>query len=590
MEGSGSARNTPFIVVEGHNDMSPVAGGGDPRISDDIPLFHGIEIPEPDAPSRPGKEVEGIREVSEGKTDLQLHKDQVAANPFEAHQAPVGHPEAVHNDDVYAEYVGPSPRHGSPAQAPLDNTTTPAAVQMRRNRLPQPPPTLRRATSSMREGLKNASVRVAHAGEQMGKAWNKTLDSAMIVCVICGALAILLIALALSIHSWRYQRLSYLDDNGRNVSRVDLGLQKLQRIQTLERKDDAGLVMLYDKPFIYDDVMSSAYCMRDEPIAEGMAAEEEQSSATLEGQRAAKASMWRLLQVTVKDERPKRKGPLANPPPHSVTVGRDPQAPGSLEPQYVEMREILLGSTVFDVHCKDLGRFKESGALFMRMMVAYFVAAGIGMLGAICALVLAPRTSPWCTYMKRMPINLLGSLAWIVALVVQLSALAAWGVGTDVPACVTLEGGASVCKLGPGVALTVASLVLTVLATLSFCVFFTHTFIKDLGLEKEKEQKLRQLSERRNHSSEPVPSVIAEQEPSAYPGDEVQATATRDRFLAGQAMAGAPLHEGTFEGPRQEALGRGPHAPVLGETDSPVRSVTEDSHLTKRDPIRVPNA
>ncbi|KAL8446567.1 hypothetical protein Emed_005021 [Eimeria media] len=589
MEGSGSARNTPFIVVEGHNDMSPVAGGSDPRMSDDIPLFQGIEIPEPEGSSRPGKDVEGIREVSGGKTDLQLHKDQMAANPFDIQQTPLAHAEPEPNDDGYAEFVGPSPRPVPPPQEPQDNTTTPVAMQGRRHRLPRPPPRLRRATSSMRGGLKNASARVAQAGEQMGKAWNKTLDSAMIVCVICGALAILLIALALSMHSWRYQRLPYLDDNGQNVSRVDLGLQRLQRIQSLERKDNAGLVMLYDKPFTYDDVMSSAYCMRDAPVAEGTAAEE-QPPATAEDQNAATATMGRRLQVTVKDETPKRKGPLANPPPHSVTVGRDPQAPGSLEPQYVEMREILLGSTVFDVHCKDLGRFKDSGALFSRMMVAYFVAAGIGMVGAICALVLAPMTSPWCTYMKRMPINLLGSLAWIVALVVQLSALAAWGVGTDVPACVTLEGGASVCKLGPGVALTVASLVLTVLAALSFCVFFTHTFIKDLGLEKEKEQKLRQLSERRNHSSEAVPSVMAEREPSAYPGDEVQAAATRDRFLSGQAMGGAPVHEGMFEGPREEAHSRGPHAPVLGETDSPVRSVTEDSHLTRRDPIRVPNA
>lgn len=589
MEGSGSARNTPFIVVEGHNDMSPVGGGSDPRMSDDIPLFQGIEIQEPEGSSRPGKEVEGIREVSGGKTDLQLHHDQEAANPFETYQAPAGHPEAEHKDDVYAEFVGPSPHHAAPAQEPHDNTTTPLAVQGRSNRLPRPPPRLRRAASSMRGGLKNASVRVAKAGEQMGRAWNKTLDSAMIVCVVCGALAIFLLALALSIHSWRYQRLLYVDDNGENVSRVNLGLQRLQRIQTLERKDNAGLVVLYDNPFTYQDVMSSAYCLRNEEVAEGMAAKE-QPSAGEEVQNAAKASMSRLLQVTVKDERPKRKGALASPPPYSVTVGRDPQAPGSLEPQYVEMREILLGSTVFDVHCKDLGRFKESGALFLRMMVAYFVAAGIGMVGAICALVLAPMTGPWCTYMKRMPINLLGSLAWIVALVVQLSALAAWGVGTDVPACVTLEGGASVCNLGPGVALTVASLVLTVLAALSFCVFFTHTFIKDLGLEKEKEQKLRQLSERRHHSSEAVPSVIAAQEPSAHPGDEAQAAATRERFLAGQAMAGAPLHEGMFEGPREEAHGRGPHAPVLGETDSPVRSVTEDSHLTRRDPIRVPNA
>ncbi|KAL8435143.1 hypothetical protein Efla_006364 [Eimeria flavescens] len=582
MEGSGNAGQTPFIVVEGHNDLTPVGGGGDRKMSEDIPLFHGIEIPETEGSNRMGKDYEGAGEVSGPKEDLQLHTDQQADNPFndapDSQQVVSNHPEGEHADETYGEFSGPAAYPGRADQEePPANPPSQQPLPRPRgdDRLPRPQ-RLRRAGSSMKDGFKSASARVAHAGEQMGRAWNKTLDSAMIVCVICGALAILLIAIALSMHSWRYQSLLYADDNGVNISRVDLGLRKLQRIQSLERNEDAGLILMYDRPFAYEQVMRSAYCVRGEEPAEAAPASGGPPPADSGEAPSAAAPPTRLLQITAKS--PKRKGPLANPPPYSVTVGRNPEAPGSLQPQYVEMREVLLGSTVFDVHCKDLVRFKDSGALFLRMMIAYFVAAGLGMLGAICALLLAPMTGPWCTYMKRMPINLLGTLAWIVALVVELSALAAWGVGTDVAACVTFEGGASVCRLGSGVGLTVASLVLTLVATLSYCVFFTHTFIKDLGLEKEKEQKLRQLSERRKHSSELIPSVAPDRQPSSYRGDDVQAANTRERVLSPAEAMGAPGYpqEGLLEGPREDLQEGGPHQrPALGESNSPVRPAAQ---------------
>lgn len=202
-----------------------------------------------------------------------------------------------------------------------------------------------------------------------------------------------------------------------------------------------------------------------------------------------------------------RSGPLAIPPNYSVTVGRNPGAPGALDESYKEMRQLLLGSTVFDVQCQDLQKFNDAGGLFMRMAISYFVFAGVGMILAIISLALASSVEPCCVCIEKMPINLMGNTAWLIALILQICALAVWGGETDVAACVTSEGGAAVCDLGAAAALSITSIVFTLIATGSYCVFFTHKFIHDLREEKEREKGLREATERQRQ-----PGVELEQQ------------------------------------------------------------------------------
>lgn len=643
--------NIPFIVVDGHDEPSPPAGGGSPGGNPsgpgDKPRFQeaGISAPAENYPHE--TELERLDDVSARRQNLYLHQDQEAENPINTDQM---QPELAHIEDAYEDLAGPplpysrtQPEQAQPIQPShppprVSETITGAARE-----------TLRRATSSMKEGVRHATVHVVHAGEKVGQAWNKTLDSAMWVCAICGAVALILLAVGAPLRTWRYQQIEYEDDNGYNISRVELGLQTLQRIQGLRRIDGAGLVTMYDPPLLYQDAITSAYCVHDVgPSAESSegsylpdrpgalttsttttgitmegsespggaaegaetgdieAAEERPQggdssegapqgaepsygtpeepgspSRTLQGEGASERRepgteasegitrtpitgeeaefMPRLLQSSG-DDTPQWQGPLADPPPYNVTFGRNPASPGGLSEKYVEMREQLLGPTIFDLHCKDLKEFKSSGALFCRMAIAYGVFAGVGMIAAIGSLALAPLKYRWSQHIKEMPMNLVGTVAWLVALVVQLSAIAAWGVGTDVAACVTQEGGAAVCPLGIAMALVIASLVFTLIATLSYSVFFTHKFIRDLGLErdKQKEQEQHDAAERR------LPSV------ELAPAD--------DRDHPEHFSLSSP--EGPQGGPREVQLGR-PLPRAEGESNTPPRSITEESHRPK---------
>ncbi|CDJ27712.1 uncharacterized protein EMH_0091790 [Eimeria mitis] len=510
----------------------------------------------------------------------------------------------------------------------------------------------------MREGVKTASAQVVHAGEKVGAVWSKTLDSAMWVCAACGALAILLIALSLAMRTWRHQRLSYTDDNGENISRVELGLRSLQRIQTLHRKDDAGVIVVYDPPLLYQDAMDSAYCLPDaeengtddegpqrqaaaqnpdgsssnagedrgtsaasgEPEAAG---EEPEDEAVLSGQveptpqqqqqmleqqqreehveetirRAAAADAGvsgvsflsrQLQQVFSPSRHAERRGPLARPPPYSVTLGRDPGAPGSLTGKYAEMRGDLLGPTLFDVHCKDLEMFKKSGALFGRMAVAYIVFAGLGMAAAAASLLLTTLGSPWAQRVQDLPVNLVGTVAWLVALVLQLCGLASWGVGTDVAACVTDAGGAGVCALGSAAAIAIGSLVLTLVATLSYCLFFTHKFIRDLGIDKQRqEDKEKEIQQQLAAQQAYIQATHYDEQDG--PQITVLPSQTNNNggphskaSLAGSVAAvprGAP-HSNSMGAPLSNSqLGPQPVAP--GESETPARSVTGGSQAVK---------
>lgn len=558
--------NLPFTHVEGNDEESPLSIGGDPLLPN-YPMFRGVEIADATQAHVYDTKMGMFDGVSGKPESLLLHDDMLAENPMSYSQQVSVQPDVDNMDAENENNSAPVllvglEEHGQP-QASTANMTAgeslSAAAATAKVRL-------LRASNTMKEGVKQASVGVAYAGDKVGKAWNKTLESAMWVCVVCGGLAIILLLIAASLRCWRYQELTYNDGNGINTSRVELGLVKLQRIQSLERTDDSGDVYIYDEPLSYTDAMSSAYCVpvqppEEEPLEVPPSATPTDSLPTGMGSEAAgeiaSASPIGFSSRYLLASLPSvRAGPLAVPPTYSITVGRNPGAPGGLEDRYKEMRQILLGATVYDVHCQDLGKFKDSGSLFIRMAIAYLVFAAVGMLAAILSLALASRMEPWCMYMKRMPINLLGTTAWVVALVLQLSGLAVWGVGTDVAACVTSEGGAAVCNLGAAAALTIASMVFTLVAATSYCVFFVHKFIRDLGLEKEREQKLREASERHQ-------AVELEHQEEGFP--EVQC----HTFGPGAPQTGG-------------ALQLGPHPPVEGESNSPMRSITEESHSSKQ--------
>lgn len=599
------SRRFPLIMVEGR-EGDPNAGGGDPTAPDSNPLFH-VEDSDTTGIHPHDPEMGSLEGVSGKREQLNLQQEQQADNPMDLRQVS-GQPDLERMPDPYEVRSVPSHSYGvtrgqsqqaypnNPSNPPLRASETLSAAALRARGH------LRRATTSMRDGVKHASVHVAYAGEQVGKAWNKTLDSAMGVCVVCGGLAIILLAIAASLRSWRYQHLTYSDTNGFNTSRVEMGLDKLQRIQTLNRANDAGDVYMYDEPISYRDAMTSAYCIPQEdppteptPEAPGTpetpgpqepyppeppAPEAEPTQPSSSDGDLPPSFMGRILKEKPKAVVVQRAGPLASPPPYSVTFGRNPGAPGGLEDRFVEMREILLGATVFDIQCGDLHKFKSSGALFIRMSIAYVVFAGVGMICAIFAIIVAPMTQPWCIYMQKMPINLLGTIAWVVALVLQLIAIAAWGVGTDVAACVTQEGGASVCNLGVATALTIGSLVLTLVATLCYSIFFTHKFIRDLGLEKEREQRLREASERRQS----VDLITEGSHPDLQPHAIFNTEGSQGPPQGGSQ---GESQGGPQGGARGAPLG-GPHPPAEGESDSPIRSITDESN-ERRDSAAVKN-
>lgn len=628
MKGEGSGGSSSFTVAGKQHDISPTGTEPERGLSENGPLTHGSET----EPSRFHEmEYEGGDGVSRGDGDMRLQQDQEADNPFSSHQESA-HPGVEQAENAYEDATGPPASYrkaGSHVQEPVNIAHPPLRAS---ESLSAATHTLRKATTSMKEGLKRTSVRVAHAGERMGKAWNRTLDSAMLVCVLCGTIAIILIAVAISLRAWRYQLLTYTDENGVNISRVNLGLLRLQRIQTLDRFTEAGTVKIFDPSFYYEDVITSAYCIRDDlppesgsqeeffPItssarASGAPSEPEGEVAAAGTAAAPKRDagagspakpqekaetgaparqerriwpgdapvpgfMTRMLQP-VADRPPQREGPLVDPPAYSLTVGRDPSAPGTLDNRYVEMRQVLLGATVFDLQCSELRKFMNSGKLFVRMTIAYFVAAGIGMLCALIAILSVTETSACCSRLQQMPINLVGTIAWVVALLLQLSAIAAWGLGTDVAACVTTEGGTAVCTIGVATALSIASLVMTLLATLGYSVFFTHTFIRNLGLEKEKVLREREESDHRRNSGpfRENNSPYVQYHYPASAGGEEHREAPRDSSaqMPRGGSTGASPRDSPMGGPREGVMGA-PHPPAKGESNSPLRSITEESH------------
>ncbi|CDI76539.1 hypothetical protein, conserved [Eimeria acervulina] len=684
-----SRENTPrYIEVEGHESGNgpqhegPFRGdergpSGDPGASGGGFLFAGPSEMGESTVQQPSQATGAAHEAGgPSKDSLYLHEDQQAENPLESQQPVSANLEPLNEEPRGQEGTSSSAvSAGAPPQGqatephfqgsserqepvrPVSESAAVATTAAARN-------TLKRATTSMREGVKSASAQVVHAGEKVGAVWNKTLDSAMWVCAACGALAILLIALSLALRTWRHQHLPYTDGNGENIARVELGLRSLQRIQTLHRKDSAGTIIIYDPPLLYQDAIESAYCVPDEdgnrgrieeppqetaankpnedssnaqeeneqsetppPTEERPQEEEPELSGQVEptlpeqlqqqlqqqleqlqeddrgvGSAAGEAAtglasaedapatavgggssfLSRRLQASSSLSPAKRRGPLANPPPFSVTLGRNPGAPGSLTQRYAEMREDLLGPTLFDLHCKDLERFKKSGALFGRMAVAYLVFAGVGMAAAAASLLLTSVGTAWAQRMQDLPVNLIGTVAWLVALVLQLCGLASWGVGTDVAACVTSSGGAAVCTLGSAAALAIGSLVLTLIATLSYCLFFTHKFIRDLGLEKQRENKRAEMQEAEQQQNQPEikninktqteedlhPAFLAPQTQSL--GGGPQPKQTPDSSLGAPAIGG----------PHTNSMG-GPHLAVLGESETPIRSITEGSQALR---------
>lgn len=557
MENLKKAGNTPFGIID-----SDVGGRGDPEAVEEYAMFQSshqeqMEPPLYSSPKKPESN-EGLGSTF-GRYEIQdtythvssrreealalgLNEDQRVVNPFQSNSQQITplsqsvHPEVQHMEAAYDEVSSPLAQTkenlGQPSQGantsptshpPLRASETLSAVAAKGRH------TLRRATTSVKEGVKCATVRVAHAGEQVGRVWSKTLDSAMTVCVLCGALAIVLLAIAVSLRAWRFQHLEFSDDNGENLTRVDLGLETMQRIQRLTRTQKAGYVYIYDPPLLYQDALTSAYCA-DGPVEQPLEAREggrgappvalqslssvppaapepENAVAREAAPRALSVGfMPRWLQpapaaTAANAEAAQRRGPLENPPPFSVTVGRDPAVPGGLSPNYSEMRAVLLGPTIFDLNCKDLESYKTNGLVFVRLAVAYFVFAGLGMVGALFSILGAPSSAAASCRMKQMPVNVLGTLGWLVALVLQLAGLASWGIGTDVAACVTSEGGASVCRLGPAMSLAIGSLVLTLVSTLCFAAVFTHTHIRLLWGEKQQEPALRQQEQQHRNTS-----------------------------------------------------------------------------------------
>lgn len=724
---------SPYVSVEGRVEHKGAysAAGGDPTFTPGNPVVGGYVTAQMSENEVFQTEMELHEEVSEKRADMHLHEDQVAENPFTP--LPKGG-EREQTDDNGDKACAPHPPDAGSGEHERSPTSS-SHPQMRGSESsPHSPMTarqrLRRATDSVKEGVKQASAHVAHAGEQVGWVWNKTLDRAMWVCAVAGTLAIALLGIAASLRTWRYQELSYFDANGINTSRVELGLEKMQRIQTLDRINDAGYVYMYDPPVLYKDALTSAYCVPNEgrpeggmdellalsegmpvtgiasvppgtegtppaaillpeaapeaaPEAEGAsppegslegseapeskrestaptearggdtegpearAPEGESSSAAAPAEAAPEEGMAanerpeaeergataapphpaaategapteETPEATNRDAQragdaestvpessgerpdaeehaeakeperqsfegasqagfmrrrlqgadlmtPRRQGPLANPPPFSVSFGRNPGTPGSLDPRFVEMREMLLGNTLFDIHCRDLTKFKNSGAVFIRLATAYVVFAGIGLLAAIVSIGLSPLKQRWAMRLKEMPLNLLGTVSWLVALVLQLCAIATWGLGTDVAACVTQEGGAGVCRLGPATVVAIGSLVFTLVAAITYTVYFAHKFIKDLGIEK-KELEVREASGRRQLEM----SQAANQE--SLPGNP-EGPAEDD-------------HRG-FLVPPSAIPQTGPHPQAIGESNTPVRSITEDPSVCKHERKRV---
>ncbi|OEH76142.1 uncharacterized protein LOC34620774 [Cyclospora cayetanensis] len=586
-----------YIVIGGQEGDRPEESGSDPGAVGESPVIQGVSDTTENYHQQ--AEMEGIHGVSGRRGSLGLQEDQQADNPFNQQGGP---PDL---QPIYEDYRGmesqKSPRrHSGDPQEPPNPTSNVAArpSDTLSSKALTARSTLKRATTSMKEGVKHASAQVVIAGEKVGQAWNRTLDSAMWVCIVCGSLSIILIAVALSLRTWRYQELMYQDSNGHNITRVELGLAYLQRIQTLERAGDTGVVVMFDPPLSYDDAISSAYCLPEEelsvpgeeeehpsetadtaPSLTGSSAVSEATTepapnagealgASAEGGRTLldEGFLPRQLQDSSEDTS-SREGPLANPPPFSVTLGRHPGVPGSLSGRYVEMREALLGSTLFDLHCKDLPHFLKSGSLFLRMMTGYIVFASLGMIAAIASMLLVPFNNSCVLKLKQLPLNLVGTVSWMVALIVQLSALTAWGVGTDVAACVTQEGGAAVCRLGSATVLAIVSLVLTLVATLCFCIFFTHTLIRNLGREKEKELHLREESERRQ-SMELVPTSTSGHL-IAHPG----APAEGESVSAQRGELGDGRHYGGLE----RGSTHSPNHPCQDEANSRTVSLAEES-------------
>ncbi|KFH11605.1 putative transmembrane protein [Toxoplasma gondii VAND] len=172
--------------------------------------------------------------------------------------------------------------------------------------------------------------------------------------------------------------------------------------------------------------------------------------------------------------------------PFQVIFGRDPAASGNMTDDMARVRRTLLGPAVYELNCRYLPELKKAGEAFWSLVIPAFVFAAIGLL---CS---------WlCTTWGRMltgglihpsfTLKMLGTLSWIVSLVLLVAGLGAWGTTSDVAACVSAAGGSTVCKLGISSGIAVIALALNLLATIWFCVHFTDRHITDLKLEASQE-------------------------------------------------------------------------------------------------------
>lgn len=255
--------NIILTHVEGNDEHLPIPIGGE-----HYPLFQGVEIADPTQAHVYDTQMGMFDSGSEKREPLFLQEDMYAENPADSQQVSVQPDPMETGNENEVVPVGLVELGQQPQTSPLKPGESISATAKGH---------IRRASQSMKEGVKQATVGVAYAGEKVGKAWDKTLESAMWVCVVSGLLAIIFLILGTCMLSWRYQELTYNDSNGSNTSLVQLGLSKMQRIQTLERAEKAGTVYIYDDPVSYKDAMSSAYCVPDQTST---AAVSEETSST----------------------------------------------------------------------------------------------------------------------------------------------------------------------------------------------------------------------------------------------------------------------------------------------------------------------
>lgn len=412
--------------------------------------------------------------------------------------------------------------------------------------------------------------------------WNRTLELSLVISVILGIVAILFFAMALPSRMWRYQSFEYEDSNGKNVSTVNLGLRKMQRIQTLERVDKAGEVIIYDLPMKYDDVINSPYCTSFD-MSPATEVEKEAKPALADTSKrdlqeaddeTAEATPIASSNVanTESDERQEEEAlapkdlPIFHP--FSLTIGRDPALPGGASEDLLSSRLSLLGPTVYDVNCRDLPALRDAGHTLLKIGFAYLAFSVLGVLSGI--LVLAYTSRRKVGGIRMHALAWFGAGSWLVAVLLHLAGLAFWGSTTDVAACVTSEGGAQVCPLGNAAGAALVTLSFSILAAIAHFMYLAHRSLSKL------EYTCQQREQAETSGSQEVPpnSVVIE----CAPLSRKSSTSSRGSEKASSEVFG-PSDPVTLAADRLQELEDFSGKATADETHRDAAVSTEEPHV-----------